>query len=92
MIQSERPGYGGLTILLAFAGGALAGGIAAALLTPRSGPETRRLIGGAVASGKERLAEVAGETGQAASRLPQALREASSAASEAFTAALRDGA
>lgn len=69
---------GGFTLFLTFVGGALAGGIAAALLTPRSGPEMRRRIGGAV-----------GETTEVAARVPQALRDASSAAQEAFTAAMK---
>ena len=78
MTQHENSSNGGLTLFLTFVGGALVGGIAGALLTPRSGPDMRRRIGGAVDGTKE----VAG-------RVPQALRDASSAAQEAFTAAMK---
>jgi len=82
MTQTEQTrSGGGLTLFLAFIGGALAGGAAAALFAPRSGAETRRRITGAVDDGKE-----------LASRMPQAIREASSAAQAAFTAALKDSA
>jgi gas vesicle protein len=77
--QAEHPRNGGLTLFLAFAGGALAGGIAAMLFAPRSGAETRRRITGAV-----------GDTKDFASRMPQAIREASVAAQTAFTAALKE--
>ena len=68
-------------LFLAFAGGALVGGAAAVLFAPRSGAETRRSITGAVDDTKE-----------FASRMPQAIREASSAAQAAFAAALKEGA
>jgi gas vesicle protein len=48
------------------------------LLAPRSGVETRKRIGGALDDTKE-----------LASRMPQAVRDASSAAQSAFTAALK---
>jgi gas vesicle protein len=66
-------------LFLAFAGGALVGGAAALLLAPRSGVETRRRITGAVHDAK-------GVT----SRVPQAIREASSAAQAAFAAVLKE--
>lgn len=78
MTHSESSSNGAFTLFFAFLGGALLGGAAAALLTPRSGPETRRRIAGAVEGGQE----VAG-------RLPRALRDASSAAQVAFAAALK---
>lgn len=81
MTQIEHPRNGGLTLFLAFVGGALVGGAAAMLFAPRSGAETRRRISGAV-----------DETKDVASRMPQAIREASTAAQAAFAAALKKGA
>jgi gas vesicle protein len=81
MTQTEHPRNGGLMLFLAFAGGALVGGAAALLFAPRSGVETRRRITGAVSDTKE-----------ATSRVPQAIREASSAAQAAFAAALKESA
>ena len=79
MTQTEHPRNGGLMLFLAFAGGALVGGAAALLLAPRSGAETRRRISGA-----------AHDTKEAATRMPQAIREATSAAQAAFVAALKE--
>lgn len=79
--QVDHPRSGGLTLLLAFAGGALLGGAAAMLFAPRSGAETRRRIAGAVDGGRE-----------VAARMPHAIREASGAAQAAFTAALKESA
>ncbi len=79
MTQTEQPRNGGLMLFLAFAGGALVGGAAALLLAPRSGEETRRRITGA-----------ANDTKEVASRVPQAIRKASSAAQAAFVAALKE--
>ncbi len=79
--MTEHPRNGGLTLFLAFAGGALVGGAAAVLFAARSGAETRRRIAGAV-----------DDTKKFASRMPQAIRDASSAAQTAFAAALRESA
>lgn len=92
MTNAGQPGFSGLSILLAFAGGAFLGGAAAALFTPVSGPEARRRVAGAVDQGRQRLSALAGDGAEAAGRLPQALREASSAATEAFSEAMKDGA
>ncbi len=81
MTQTEHPRNGSLMLFLAFAGGALVGGAAAVLFAPRSGAETRRRITGAVHDTKE-----------VASRMPKAIREASSAAQAAFGAALKESA
>jgi hypothetical protein len=77
MTPNDRPGYGGLTVLLAFLGGAAVGAAAALLLAPRSGAETRR-----------RLAGKTGEAGEALSRGARVAREAALAAQSAFKAAL----
>ena len=78
--EMEHPrGGGGLTLFLAFVGGALVGGTAAILLAPRSGAETRRRLAGAV-----------DDTKDMASRVPKAIRQASGAAQAAFTAALKE--
>ncbi len=73
MTQTEHSRNGGLRLFLAFVGGALVGGTAAMLFAPRSGAEARRRIGGAV-----------DDTKQFASRMPQAIRDASCAAQSAF--------
>ena len=78
MTQTEQPRNGGLSLFRAFVGGALVGGTAALLFAPRSGAETRRRITDAVDGTKD-----------VASRMPQAIREASSAAQTAFAAALK---
>jgi gas vesicle protein len=71
-------GVGGLGLLLAFAGGALLGGLAGLLLAPRAGAVTRR-----------RLADAVDQTGDMAARVPQAINAASLAAQDAFSAALK---
>jgi gas vesicle protein len=77
--QTEQPRCGGLSLLFAFFGGALVGGIVATLYAPRSGAETRR-----------RMADAVDEARARASRVPEAVCEASSAARDAFTAAMKD--
>ncbi len=79
MTQTEQPRNGPLTLFLAFAGGALIGAAGAMLFAPSSGRETRRRITGAMDGTKE-----------VASRMPQAIRDATSAAQAAFTAALKE--
>ena len=81
MTNAENPRGGGLTLFLAFVGGALVGGAAAVLFAPRAGVEMRRRISGAV-----------DDTKDMASRMPQAIRDASSAAQAAFSAALKESA
>lgn len=81
MTPAEHPRNGGSKLFLAFAGGALVGGAAALLFAARSGAETRRRIAGAV-----------NDTKEFASRMPRAIRDASSAAQTAFAAALRESA
>ena len=76
--HEEQRRNGGLTLFFAFVGGALLGGAAAVLFAPRSGAETRRRIAGAVDDAKD-----------VASHMPEAIREASSAAQAAFAAALK---
>jgi len=78
MTQTEQPRSGSLMLFLAFAGGALAGGAAALLFAPRSGEQTRKRIAGALEGTREM-----------ASRVPQAVGEASSAAQAAFVKALK---
>jgi gas vesicle protein len=81
MTHTEHSRSGGLSLFLAFVGGALVGGAAAVLFAPRSGAETRRRITGAVDDTKE-----------IASRVPKAIREASSAVQDAFAAAMKGSA
>jgi gas vesicle protein len=73
--RKERSGFG---ILLAFLGGAVVGSVAALLLAPKSGPETRRKIAELAEQGKEK-----------AERVPVAVREARHAAATAFVEALK---
>jgi len=77
--QMEHPRSGGFALFFAFVGGALLGGAAAVLFAPRSGAESRRRITGAVEDAKE-----------LASRMPQAIRDASGAAQAAFTTAMKE--
>jgi gas vesicle protein len=79
--ELEHPRNGTLSVLLAFVGGALVGGTAALLLAPRTGADTRRRITGAV-----------DDTREVAARVPNAVRQASTAAQVAFTAALKESA
>jgi len=79
--QMEQSRSGGFMLFLAFVGGALVGGAAAALFAPRSGAETRKRITGVVDDAKD-----------LASHMPQAIRDASSAAQAAFTEALKENA
>jgi len=65
-------------IFLAFLGGAVAGTVAALLLAPRSGAETRAGMGEAV-----------GQAGDKVRRARLAAREAATAARDAFTEAMR---
>ncbi len=81
MRQTEQTSGGGFSLLFAFLGGALVGGIVAVLYAPRSGAETRRRMVGAV-----------DETKGLASRVPEAFREASSAAQDAFKASMKESA
>lgn len=69
-----KSGFGTLGIFASFVGGALAGSVAALLLAPRSGYETRKRIGDAVGRQKEKV-----------TRLGVAAREAGAAAKERFS-------
>ncbi len=75
--MSDNLGSGGIGLFFAFAGGALLGGVAAVLLAPRSGAETRELLAGKLDVSRE-----------LAARVPKAITEASTAAKDAFSAAL----
>jgi gas vesicle protein len=81
--MSDSHRYGGAHLLIAFLAGAAAGAVAAYLTAPRSGRETR-----------ENLKEWAGDVRGKAARVPHAVREAYSKASEAaksaFVEALRE--
>ena len=72
-------GAGAGTIALAFLAGALVGAVAALLLAPGTGAETRA-----------RLGEAAGEPARRARRTRDAAQAAAAAARKAFTEALRD--
>lgn len=74
MTEVESKGFGPVGVITAFLGGAVAGTVAALLLAPRSGEETRKAIGDAVAKQKEKV-----------SRLGIAAREAKEAFTEAIS-------
>ena len=69
--MTQREGFTGMGIILAFLGGAAAGATAALLLTPKTGEETRRDI-----------RELADKSRKQVTRVPKALREAYSQATE----------
>jgi gas vesicle protein len=79
MTETREPRNVGLMLFFAFVGGAVVGGTAAVLLAPCSGAETRRRLTGAARGSKE-----------LGSRVPQALRDASTAAQAAFAAAMKE--
>jgi gas vesicle protein len=73
----KKKGFGALGIVAAACGGAAIGTVAALLLAPRSGKETRKLIGATVEGTRERAA-----------RLVSAAREAGSSAKETFASTM----
>jgi gas vesicle protein len=64
-------------VLLAFAAGAAAGAVAALLLAPRKGRETRELLASTAKGAKDLV-----------TRVPEAVREAGDAGRRAFTEAV----
>lgn len=77
MNEEVRTGRGLGSVLLAFLGGAVVGGVTALLLAPRSGEQTRKRIVEMAETGKEK-----------AERVPVAVREAAQAATVAFEKAM----
>jgi gas vesicle protein len=75
-----QTGFSGGQMMFAVLGGAVAGAVAGLLLAPRSGAETRAWWHNLADQAKEGMA-----------RLPDALREASAAAVEAFDDASANG-
>jgi gas vesicle protein len=73
MTEESKKGFGPMGVVAAFCGGAIAGTVTALLLAPRSGAQTRKLIGDTV-----------GQTREKAERLVIAARQAGSAARETF--------
>lgn len=78
MNEEVRTGRGLGSVLLAFLGGAVVGGVAALLFAPRSGEQTRKRIVQIAENGKEKV-----------ERVPVAVREASHAATAAFEKAMK---
>ena len=78
MNQEVKTGRGMGSMLLAFLGGAVVGGVAAMLFAPRSGEQTRK-----------RIVEMAEDVEGKAERVPVAVREASHAATVAFGKAMK---
>lgn len=79
MNQEVKKGRGMASMLLAFLGGTVVGGVAALLFAPRSGEQTRKRIAEMAETGKEK-----------AERMPVAVREASHAATVAFGKAMKE--
>lgn len=77
--MSDRQGFGGAHLMLAFLGGAAIGAGVALLAAPKSGRETREQLGDYVASGKQRTKQI-----------PEAVRAAGSAAREAFSDTMQE--
>ncbi len=81
MTEAEtRTGFGPLGVVAAAVGGAVAGSVAALLLAPRSGRETRKLIGNVVERQKDKVA-----------RLGIAAKEAGTAAKDTFSHTMAGG-
>ena len=78
MNQEVKKGRGMASMLLAFLGGTLVGGVVALLFAPRSGEQTRK-----------RITEMAEDVEGKAERVPVAVREASHAATVAFGKAMK---
>ncbi len=79
MNQEVKTGRGLGSMLLAFLGGTVVGGVAALMFAPRSGEQTRKHIVEMAETGKEK-----------AERVPVAVREASHAATVAFGKAMKE--
>ncbi|HEY6105486.1 MAG TPA: YtxH domain-containing protein [Anaeromyxobacteraceae bacterium] len=79
MNQEVKTGRGMGSILLAFLGGTVVGGVVALLLAPRSGEQTRK-----------RIVQMAEDVEGKAERVPVAVREASHAATVAFGKAMKE--
>ncbi len=79
-MTTEKSGTSGSAILMAFLAGASAGAVAALLLAPASGRETR-----------QRLREVTGRGSDQIRRFPGAVKQAGAAARDAFTSAYESG-
>ncbi|HEU4385688.1 MAG TPA: YtxH domain-containing protein [Anaeromyxobacteraceae bacterium] len=77
-MSEVKAGRGVGSVFLAFLGGAVVGGLAALLLAPKSGEQTRKRIVQIAENGKEKV-----------ERVPMAVREASHAATEAFEKAMK---
>ena len=75
--MNEDSGFSGTQLFFAFLGGAAAGAVVALLTAPQSGADTRA-----------QLREVAANSRERARRVPEALKNAAGAASDAFTHAL----
>ena len=79
----EREGFGGFSVLMAFLGGATAGAVAALLLTPKNGEETR-----------EQLRRIANTAKDKVVKAPRAIKEAYSqgaeVAKDAFVSSYQD--
>jgi gas vesicle protein len=80
-MKDETGGTGAGGLVVAFLAGVVTGTVAALLLAPRSGSETRARLGDAV-----------GRTGARARRGREAARAAVAAAEEAFAEAMKQGA
>lgn len=79
MNEQVKTGHGLGSILLAFLGGTVVGGVATLLFAPKPGQQTRRRIAEMAKTGRDR-----------AERVPVAVREASHAATAAFGKAMRE--
>jgi gas vesicle protein len=79
-MSENHGGVGAGGVILAFLAGAAIGGVAALLLAPRSGEQTRK-----------RLLEFSEDAKEKVGRVPTALRDAEKAAVGTFTDALKKG-
>jgi len=89
-MSSEDQGNSAATVLLAFLTGAAVGAVAALLLAPQSGRESREQLRGYARRAEEGLRDVAGKAGEAMDEAVEKgrefIREKKSVLSEAFEA------
>jgi len=90
--MSRDDGAGALTVLLAFAVGAVAGAAVALLYAPTTGEETRRYLGDRAREGRDRVNEIAEKGREAVKQGRETITTAIEKGREAYQQARRENA